>query len=246
MKYMIVEDEFYARRSLIELMKELRPDWTLDFHAESVEDTVDYLESGKKPDLCLMDVELVDGNCFDIFRRHPMDIPVIFTTAYDEYALQAFRVNSIGYLLKPLDSEALRTMLDKFDRIFFRAPETAVLPQSRGINRILTSVGDRFDYVGHEDVAWFVSEDKYVYLYTRDGRKLMTTFRSLLNVEPLLDSRLFYRVSRALLISISSIDCIQKHFKGRLEIRLKAGKTEVKEIISAAKRADFLDWVGNR
>lgn len=247
MKYIVVEDEFYARKSLVGMIKELRPGWILDYHSESVEDVVGYLASGHQPDICFMDVELVDGNCFDIFRRHATDTPVVFTTAYHGFMQEAFEVNAVGYLLKPIEKEALRKTIEKFERLHTgsakEVPETSA---SVNVRRILTSVGNQYDYVDYDDVAWFVSEDKYVFVVTTDGRKSLTSFRSLSAIEPLLDAHRFHRINRAMIIAISGIDKITKYFKGRLEVSMKAGERKAKEIISASKKDDFLAWIGNR
>lgn len=254
-QYIIVEDEPFARQLLAEMISELRPQWRQIFAASSVADAVAYFSSGATPDICFMDIELGDGNIFELFNRVRVDTPVIFTTAYDHYSLEAFKANSISYVLKPIDIDELREAIEKYERTHPRVADMEMLynrlmshiPSSAPREmpaRILTAVGDRYGFEYMDNVAWFVREDKYVYIVTRDGRKSVTTLRSLDEADELTDPAAFFRLSRKVICSIDAVDNIYRHFKGRLRVTLKAGKLSMEETVSAERRNDFLRWVG--
>ena len=246
MNYIIIENEAFALENLKHTVARLRPDYHLMFTAESIEDSVEYLLGKPDIDLIFMDIELVDGNCFEIFRQVKVETPVIFTTAYDDFAIQAFQVDSIDYLLKPIGDEALGAALDKLERLTSKqtaAPDyTSLLRQMlQPANRqriLLSSVID--------DVAYFLSEDKYVYAYLRSGQRRMTEFRNLAEVEEILDSSHFFLVARNIIASIESIGKVSKYFNGRLKVEVQAGTDRQEAVVSAARRQPFLDWLGGK
>ena len=198
--YVIIEDERWAYEEIKRMMAVVRHDYVMKAWAESVEDAVGALKSGA-PDLIISDIRLSDGLCFDVFERVTTDVPVIFTTAYDEFALQAFKVNSVDYLLKPIEERELERALAKFERNnlvdpsseIYKALETSYLGNVKK-NRFLVSVGDNYMYVETSDIAFFYSEDKYVYLHTFKGRRYIVN-HSLEQLEPMLERRDFFRVS---------------------------------------------------
>ena len=175
--YMIIEDEPFAYEEMKRMMTILRPGYHLQAWADSVEEALRTLRKAV-PDLLLVDIRLSDGLCFDVFERMPVNTPVIFTTAYDEYALRAFRVNGIDYLLKPIEEKDLERALAKFETNNlpnpsseeYRSLMTAYLGSVKK-NRFLVSVGDTFRYVDASDIAFFYSEDKYNYLHTFGGKR---------------------------------------------------------------------------
>lgn len=252
-RYIIIEDEVYAQRRLQGLIEALRPDWELIFSAESVEEAAGYFRGGGAPDLCFMDVELSDGNVFELFKRVRIQEPVIFTTAYDEYSLAAFGTNVVGYVLKPLAKGDLLEVIERYERSWGRqlglervcADMVGSLGGERLVNRrILTQTGDRYGFISIADVGWFVSEDKYVFVVTLDGRKVMTGLSSLQDVEGIVSGHDFFRLSRGVICSIGAVGEIHKFFKGRLRVELRAGDVRAEEVVSAARRVDFLNWVG--
>ena len=198
-KYLLVEDERFAYEELKRMMQRLRPSWQLAGWAESVEQAVLLLRQGSL-DLMIVDIRLSDGLSFEIFEQCPVDLPVIFTTAYDEYAIKAFKVNSIDYLLKPLEAGALERAFIKFEKIERRvqrlAAETltrleASLQRKNYISRLLISINDRFESVDIGTVAFFLSEDKYVYAVCTNGKEHITSFRSLNEIDDQLDPQRF-------------------------------------------------------
>lgn len=251
MNYVIIENEAYALENLKHSIAGLRPAWQLVFTAESVEQTVAFLRSRPAIDLIFMDIELVDGTCFDIFRQVKVETPIIFTTAYDDFAIQAFKVNSVDYLLKPIGELALSEAIIKYERLTSHPNidyQTLLAHMSRppGRQRILISSGDTFGYVMIDDVAFFVSEDKYVYAVMRNGQRRMTNFSNLAEVEAIVDNTRFTQVSRSIIASIESIGKVSKYFNGRLKVQVCAGGEVQEAVVSAARRQVFLDWLGGK
>jgi len=245
--YAIIENEEYSLQNLKSIVERLRPDYKLVFTAESVEETVDWLLSSPRVDLIFLDIELVDGNCFEIFDHVKVTTPIIFTTAYDTFALEAFKVNSVDYLLKPITDAAVQQALDKLERV---RPATdynhlASTMQARTQRpRILTSSGDSYSYVSIDDVAFFVSEDKYVFVYTRDGKRHITDYPSLGELMTTLDAQSFFQLARNMITSITAITGVNKYFNGRLKVTVTAGNEKQTATVSAARKRDFLNWLG--
>lgn len=259
MNYIIIENEPIARESMVEMCREARPDWTLLATFEGVSDTADYLRDHiAEVDLAISDIELVDGNCFEIFRRIEVDFPVIFTTAYENYLLKAFKVNSLDYLLKPISPAALKTAFDKYDKLYASTHERTdheiyrrllnTLQKQQAApqfpTRILTSSGDKYGYVDIGSVAYFLSEDKYTFVVTFDGRKMFTTYRSLNDLETVLDPTRFFRLNRSIIIGIDAVASVSKHLGGRLMVTLTSGGNE-RVAVSPNRRKDFLRWLGS-
>lgn len=246
MRYAVVENEEIARQSLCAMVARIRPDYELVFTAESVAETVSALRS-HAVDLVIMDVELTDGNCFEIFSRIRVVTPIIFTTSYSEYMLRAFKVNSIDYLLKPITPDDLAQTLDKFETIIASraVPDYAAFARKAvPRNRILTVSGDNYAYVLIENIAWLVSEDKCIFVVLSDGRRRLTEFANLTSAAEAVAGHDFFQVSRSVLASISAVDNVSKWFGGRLTVVLRAGKVTQRETVSAARRDSFLAWLG--
>lgn len=247
MKYAIIENEEFARLNLKRIIDSLRPDYECSFMAESIEACVSYFSRPNEVGLIFMDIELDDGNCFEIFRRIDLKVPVIFTTAYDEYALKAFKVNSIDYLLKPILTEDVALALDKFALRSPAVPDYAALPaafNSRNNGRVLITTRMGYYFVKAEDVAWIEAAHKCITLVLKDGTSKVTDFVSLSEAMAVFDASRFHPLSRSVIAAIDSISQVSRHFKGRLRIELNAGQTKREEIMTAARKKDFLDWLG--
>lgn len=249
MKYAIIENEEFARINLREVIGMVRPGYECAFTAETVEECVRFFSAPNDIKLIFMDIELDDGNCFKIFSRTDINTPVIFTTAYDEYAIQAFKVNSIDYLLKPVSEEDVERAIRKFESMQPRqTPDyrglTAEITKARTRRRILISNVGGYSFVSTDDIAWFEAEDKYVSVVLLSGKKMLTDFGSLSDVMEGLDPERFYQLSRSVVASIESIGKISKFFKGRLQVNLTAGAETRTETVSAARRPEFLGWLG--
>lgn len=229
------------------MMESIRPDYILCGWATSVEQAIKLI-SNMSVDLMLVDIRLSDGDSFEIFEHIKAQLPVIFTTAYDEYALKAFKVNSIDYLLKPIEENELEKALLKYEQLNFTTPtsekfqklRTDYLSSSRK-NRFLVQIGDNYAYVEASNVAFFYSEDKYIYLHKFDGKRYIVPY-TLDQLESILDRDIFFRASRNCVTNIKSITKISKYFAGRLKIYF-APECPHEVIVSRGRVSNFLNWV---
>lgn len=252
MKYAVAENELHARRHIVSLVSDLRPDWQLAFEAETVQEIIDNIQRDGEPDIMLLDIELNDGNVFELFKRIDVRVPVVFTTAYDDYCLQAFKVNSLDYVMKPISMDALLFAIRKFETMGRGAVDPSryadlSLPQQKTEKsaRILISQRDSYGFVNSDDIAWFESEDKCQFLVTKSGERHITTFATLNEVEEILPPQQFFRLSRAWLVSIHAIEDVKKTFNYKLNVHLRAGDRTAKVGVSAARRKEFLAWFGH-
>ena len=230
-KYLLVEDERFAYEELKRMMQRLRPSWQLAGWAESVEQAVLLLRQGSL-DLMIVDIRLSDGLSFEIFEQCPVDLPVIFTTAYDEYAIKAFKVNSIDYLLKPIEESDLEAALCKFER---NSALRSAAPEYRQLE-----LGS-FRYVETPDVAFFYSEDKLTYLHLFSGKRYIISY-SLDQLEGMLDRDVFFRVSRSCISNIRSIRKSSRYFGSRLKLYFEP-ECPHEVLVSRSRVTDFLKWV---
>ena len=246
MKALIVEDEPRAQRALENLLKANFPDVEVIGRTASVKETVDWL-AGNRPDVIFMDVELADGTCFDIFAQTSVDAQVVMTTAYDNYAVKAFEVNSVDYLLKPVDVEELKRAVSRVEkrlgaggpRIDFDAVREAIRPREKFLIRL----NDRIVPVSVRDIAYFYSEAKSTFIVTRDGKNYVLD-DSLDAIEVGLDPKAFFRISRGAIIAENVIDSASKLLGGRLRLTLANGIPAATDLTVSRARADaFLEWL---
>jgi two-component system response regulator LytT len=245
---LIIEDEHIAARRLEKMLHSLRSDYTILATADSVQSAVDWLKSNSAPDLIFMDIQLADGLSFEIFRKVEVLTPVIFVTAYDDYALRAFKFNSVDYLLKPIEPEAVNAAITKFeqhfgDRNLFRAElaEELLLKKPIYLTRFLVSKGDKWIPVLTSDIAWFVSEDKHVYIVTKSGNKYHIA-QSLEQLEEQLDPSAFFRSGRKFILSKSCIQNVESGFNGKLHVNVDP-KPEDDVTVSRERATDFRNWL---
>lgn len=247
MKYLIVENERLAYLELKRMMEKLRPGYVLMDRTETVLQSVAFLQNNK-PDLILLDISLSDGSCFEIFNHVLINTPIIFTTAYDEFAIQAFKHNSVDYLLKPIDEEDLQHALNKFENLYahkndlvYNYKQLEELVSQRTKNRFLIQAKDSYKYVETKDVAFFYSEDKVVFLHTFDSKRYIINY-TLDQLEEQMKASSFFRVSRNCIANIKSIRSIDKEANSRLNIMLEP-QCPHEVIVSRARVADFLKWM---
>ncbi|WP_398452433.1 LytR/AlgR family response regulator transcription factor [Sphingobacterium thalpophilum] len=246
MKYLIVEDERFAYEEVKRMISKLRPDYELEKQTKTVIDTIAFLKTSAV-DLILMDIRLADGNCFEVFNHLEVTTPVIFTTAYDEHAIKAFKLNSIDYLLKPFNEAELEAALIKFEKIFQHVSYTAnpknyeQLLSVRTKNRFLISKGENYHYIETKDIAHFYSEDGVVFLHTSSDKRYIINY-TLEQLEQLLDNRLFFRVSRNCIGNVRAIKNVAKYFNSRLKLSFSpVCPHEV--LVSRVRVPDFLKWM---
>ena len=243
MRALIVEDEPRAQRNLIQLLQANFPEVEVAGTTDSVKGTLEWLKEhqGNLPDVIFMDVELSDGNCFDIFSSTEITIPVIMTTAYDNYAVKAFEVNSLDYLLKPVEVDDMRRALSRL-ATYVPAP---IRVKEAPREKFLIRLNDRIVPVHTRDIAYFYSEAKNSYIVT-NANKTYVLDDSLDTVEQILPKDRFFRISRSCIISESSIESVSKLLGGRLRISPVHGLDTFTDMTVSRARVDaFLNWLGN-
>jgi DNA-binding LytR/AlgR family response regulator len=249
---LIIEDEPFAQQELMRLLKLCDPGIRVLACLDSVDDSIRWLQGNPWPELILMDIQLSDGLSFEIFNEMEVKSPVIFTTAFDEYAIRAFRVNSIDYLLKPIDEQELKAGIAKLgklreqfsDKPFFtpaQLEEVLQLYKPAYKSRLLTRTGSQILHIPVEDIAYLYSEDKITFLITPAGKRHIINY-TLDQLERMLDPAQFYRMNRKYITRISAIDLIHKYFNSRLKVLLKP-PVQDEILISRAKVAEFLEWL---
>lgn len=250
MKYAIIEDEEISRENLRSIINRLRPDYELVGLLRSVQESIEFLNS-TEVDILFMDIDLGDGSCFDIIEHTSITTPIIFTTAYNEYAIEAFKVNSIDYLLKPIaasDVERALTKLEDLAHVFNPAVYKNLVPprESRErVNRILISKNKNISFLNITDIAFFCIEERYVVAYTLDGKSEVTDIKNMEEVMSIVADYDFFQLSRSFIASIKSISSVRKIDNQRLHVTVQAGKIKKEIIISALRRRDFLNWLGH-
>jgi len=248
MRALIVEDEAMARRNLIRMLSENFPDIEVVGYTSSILETVAWLQANTC-DVIFMDVELSDGNCFEIFRQVNIQSKVVMTTAYDSYAIKAFEVNSIDYLLKPIELTALQRAVERCRNASQKTDVAKVLealskPKEETAHykeRFLVRFNDRIVPVDTKSVAYFFSKNKYTCLMTFEGQEYVLN-PSLDDIENELDPKEFFRVSRSFIIAKRSVQSITKILGGRLKITATPPSEEGIEV-SRARVDDFLEWL---
>uniref|UniRef100_UPI0040495F01 LytR/AlgR family response regulator transcription factor n=1 Tax=Flavobacterium sp. TaxID=239 RepID=UPI0040495F01 len=251
MKIVIIEDEKPAARLLQRKLEKLG--FSIQILLHSVEESVLWFKSNTHPDLIFLDIQLSDGLSFEIFEKTAIKSAIIFTTAYDEYALRAFKLNSIDYLLKPIDEEELETAIAKFQNQFqknlvanldFEAIKKMLVNpvQKEYKSRFSVKIGNQIKVILIDEIECFYSENKGTYLHTIENRDYLLDI-TLEQLEYELNPELFYRISRKFIIPLQSIKEIQMHSNSRLKVILPTYKEE-EVIVSREKVQDFKSWIG--
>ncbi len=252
MNVLIIEDEAPAARRLQKLLLETDPAINILSSVESIEAAVNWLNANPHPDLLFVDIQLADGLSFEIFNKVKILSPVIFTTAYDEYALKAFKVNSIDYLLKPIDSEELKKSFYKFRMLKERfsigtqanGPSLDILIQQlmpEYKSRFLVKSGQRLIPVATEEIAYFYTEDKMVLINTFQNN-IYTVDYTLDQLVGLLNKKEFFRINRQFILRINAIKGISSHLNGKLKIQATP-PINGEIIVSREKSTEFKNWL---
>lgn len=250
MKLLIIEDEAAAARRIQKLVSKLQPTFQILEVLDSVDDSIEWLQTNDAPDLILLDIHLADGSSFEIFKEIDVSCPIIFTTAYDQYALQAFKVNSVDYLLKPIKEEELAAALDKFAQLY-QTKNTPVfdykvlldaIPQEKSFQkRIVIRYGQHIKAVNIADAAYFFIESKVTILRTKQGKDYPVD-HNLDQLEGILDPSQFFRINRKCIVNIEAIAQMYTYSKSRVRLMLKPNFDQ-ESIVSSERAARFKKWL---
>lgn len=248
MKVLLIEDELPAARQLTKLVQAARPHFQILETLDSVEGAVRWLRTFSPPDLIFMDIQIADGLSFDIFRQVEVKSPVVFTTAFDQYAVQAFRVNAVDYLLKPVDPDDLEAALQKFENQRTVAPSIDLSALAQYFqkptykDRFLVKMGQQLSFLLASDIAFFRSSEGLTQAHTFSGKKYFVD-HTLEELERLLDPRDFFRINRGLTLRLNAIQKIHPHLNGRLKLDLLPAAPE-DVFVSRERGGEFKAWLG--
>jgi two-component system LytT family response regulator len=261
MNVLIIEDESATARRLQKLLSETDPSIKVLATLESIAQTVNWLATNGEPDLMFMDINLSDGLSFGVFTEIEVNCPVIFTTAYDQYAIQAFKVNSIDYLLKPINKEGLAESLRKYYKLKPQKPEEetsaglskldiAKLAVALGmqkpdyLKRFVVRYGEVIKAIEIKDVAYFYSDEKMVFMTLREGKSYPVDF-TIDHLEKRLNPKEFFRINRKFLINYYSIEKMISYSKSRIRITLNP-PCELEAISSTERSGEFKEWLAGK
>lgn len=248
-KCLIIEDEQLAAERLSGLIEEMFDDIRVIGNTPSIIKSIDFL-SNNKIDLIFMDIHLSDGLSFKIMEQIRIDIPIIFTTAYDKYAIKAFKYNSVDYLLKPINEDELKASIEKFKKI----NNTTILDISKLINsfsqvnreykkRFLVQIGTKIKSIEVSNVAYFYAMDKAVYMTVKTGASYIID-NTLESLEEVLDEDKFFRINRKMIINSESIENMEAYSRGRVFISLKPNPPKgIDGIVSIDRSSEFKSWL---
>lgn len=253
----IIEDEFPAARLLKNMIHELRPTWDVLLLPGTIEESCAWFGSHPQPDILFLDIQLTDGNSFHFIEKARPQCALVFTTAFDEYAVQAFTVSSIDYLLKPIHKERLEESLARFEKYHARGLFSPEYSQTY-LEHILSALGQNGTYrkyrqrflitsprrmytISTPEIAYFYSEDKISFAVTFDGKSHILDL-TLNKLEDQLDPELFFRANRQVLLSADSIEQIEPHFNGKMLLQLRP-KTKEQILVSREKVGALKMWL---
>lgn len=251
MRVVIIEDEIHAANRLAKMLQSIGDEMEVVQRLDSVESGVKYLQSAENIDLIFMDIQLADGLSFDIFQQTEVRSPVIFTTAFDQYTLKAFKVNSVDYLLKPIDEKELEVAVDKYKRLYDKKENVfsdKILKLVQEMNatrykeRLLIKRGQQLSYLKTEATAYCFADGKLCYAVDFTGNKYLVEI-NLSQLEEQLQPNKFYRINRQLLVNIEAVSKVHTWLGGRLKLELLPSST-VDTIVSRERVNGFKEWLG--
>jgi len=251
MRVIIIEDEVPAANRLTRLLLNYSDDIEVVHKADSVESSVRYLSAAQNIDLVFMDIQLADGLSFDIFEKVNITAPVIFTTAFDQYTLKAFKVNSIDYLLKPIDENELQQSLEKYHQLYPKTNNNfsdKILKLVQDMNavkykeRLLIKRGQQLSYLKTGSTAYCFADGKLCYAVDFNGTKYLLE-SNLSQLEEQLQPDDFYRINRHLLVNIEAVKKVHTWLGGRLKVEV-CPATTAETIVSRERVNGFKEWLG--
>ncbi|NUO00551.1 MAG: response regulator transcription factor [Saprospiraceae bacterium] len=253
MRVFILEDEALAAQRLMEFIQIAYPEAQIAGWEKTIRQGLLWLQQNEEPDLLFSDIELLDGNVFRLYEAHRVNCPVIFTTAYDQFLLQAFQVNGIAYLLKPYDLEQFKQAIAKYNRLFgtpgVPVITEAVLMQLKQAfqpafaqykQRFTVRMGGGIYLLNTEDIQYFTAEDKVVLACTAEGKRYPIS-QTIAELEETLDPRRFFKINRGDILNIGAIRKIEPHLNDRLAVTVTG--SPIFFVTSAARTAPFRKWL---
>jgi two-component system, LytTR family, response regulator LytT len=250
MRILILEDEEQAANRLKKIVGELMPGALVCGILPTLEKAINWFADNQMPDLIFLDIQLADGNSFQIFKMVKITCPVIFTTAHESYALQAFKVNSVDYLLKPIDKEDVKAAVEKLKLLQSKQPAPVVnyqeviktmQPPASFRERFIIKMGDTIKSINTADVAYFFTENKSNFILTNDGRRFPIDF-NLDQVEQMLNPKIFFRINRQFIIGHHSIEEMKAHTRSRVIVKLRP-TSKLDTIVAIDRAHDFRTWL---
>ncbi len=251
MNILVIEDEEQAGKRLIRQVQTILGDVFFHGPLETITEAKNWIKSNPSPDLVFLDIHLADGLSFEIFEDVELDAPIIFTTAYDQYAIRAFKLNSVDYLLKPIEKHQLEMAIAKFERSQGKSPAAELGEKWHGLlksdyqhrfkQRFVSRIGEKISVVDTAEISFVFSENKGTYLRSAGGKNYLVDF-TLEEVENLLDPDLFFRVNRKYIVRYEAIDQITALSNSRMKLRLKDwGDEDI--VLSRDKTRAFKEWL---
>lgn len=247
MNVLIIEDETSAARRLRKLVQRIEPEFQIVGELDSVEASVEYLRTNPTPGMIFLDIHLADGSSFDIFHYVDVQCPIIFTTAYDEYALKAFQVNVVDYLLKPIKTEALEAALRKYRRMAGKSTQIDYRKLAKSLDkeekekRFLLRMGSRLLVIQLKEVAYFHTEDKVTLLTTHEGKRHILDY-SLEELNEMTPPTEFFRINRQFIVRLSAIAEMHTFSKSRVKLKL-VPPCPLETIVSTERSPHFKRWL---
>lgn len=250
MTILLVEDEPIAAKQLKKLIKEFDADIEICGITDSISETVELLETAK-PDLIFMDIQLADGLSFEIFKQIEISTPIIFTTAFDKYAIEAFKVNSIDYLLKPITSESVKNAFDNYEKMKSVFSKNTFSNRIAGLlenfgkqqfkDRFLVKLGNKLIPIDASEAQYFFAEDKWTYIITKSNKKYLINY-TLTQLEELLDPSKYFRLNRQYITPRETLLSLESYFKGQVVVKLKTLENE-KIVVSRQQTPLLKKWL---
>ncbi|MFA7274323.1 MAG: LytTR family DNA-binding domain-containing protein [Crocinitomicaceae bacterium] len=248
MKILLLEDEIPASKRMVSLLKELEPTWEIVNILDEVSAAEIWLKNNPTPDLIFMDIHLADGHSFALFDKINIQSPVIFATAFDQYAVNAFKVNGLDYLLKPISKEELQRSINRFKdfakpKEFNYAIISSLLEKKQKTykERFVFKSGEQLNFVRIPEIAFFTSSSSYSFVVTKSGNRYLLD-QTMDHIQDSLDPALFFRINRKQIVSLDCITKISAHFNSRLKLELNPSESE-DVIVSRNRVTDFKEWL---
>ena len=250
MKIILIEDEYYASEKLKKELLEIDENIEILIVLDSCEQCLSYFSDPPHYDLIFSDIHLADGLCFNVFSELKIEKPIIFTTAYDKYALEAFDANGIDYLLKPIQLDRLKQAIDKYHSLKERNTDTSIYAELKSLlsdsnkeykSRFLCKLGNKIKSIAVEQILFFYSKDKMTFIVDENGNRFPIN-HTLDDIDEMMNPKTFFKLNRKFVINYKAIDEIHPHFKGRLKLKLchAPADLDIDDVVVSTDRSPLL------